>query len=228
MRSFFVGVDDLLHGRGRFEAGAPVAGRLRLLFCIVLLFGAFYGAVMGSFSAIAPGRWMLMVYVAAKVPMLLLVTFLICLPSFFVVNALAGLRADWPRALSAVVATQACVTLVLASLGPVVLFFYLSNITYEGALVLNGLAFATAAGTAQIVTMRTYRPLIASNPRHRFMLWVWLVLYVFVGIQMAWMLRPFVGAPVAEPAFFRAGAWGNAYVIVARLVGKALWQLLNL
>jgi len=227
MRTFLRGVDDLLRGHGRFGPDAPMGGRLSLLFAMVVLFGLVYGAVMGSFSATTPARWLLVLYAALKVPMLLLVTFFVCLPSFFVVNTVSGLRDDWSRALDAVVATQACLTLILASLAPLVLLAYVSNITYEGALVLNGFMFAAAAATAQVVTVRTYRPLIARDGRHRVMLGVWLTLYVFVGIQLAWMLRPFVGSPVAAPAFFREGAWGNAYVVVVRLVGKVLDQVLG-
>ena len=228
MKRLFMGVDDLLRGRGRFDENAPATGRLKLLVCMVVVFGAFYGAVMGSFNVSTPGHWPLMIYAAAKVPVLLLATFLICLPSFFVINALVGLRTDWLRSLSAVVATQASLTIVLASLAPVVFFFYLSDVTYEAALVLNGIAFAAAAGSAQIVTMRTYRPLIAADPRHRAMLYVWFFLYIFVGTQMAWMLRPFVGDPKVGAAFFREGAWGNAYVVVLKLVGRTLEQFFGL
>ena len=54
------------------------------------------------------------------------------------------------------------------------------------------------------------------------MLHAWLVLYVFVGIQMAWVLRPFVGNPGSPVAVFGEGAWGNAYVVVGRLVWSVL------
>ena len=56
--------------------------------------------------------------------------------------------------------------------------------------------------------------LIAKNPRHRVMLWMWLFVYCFVAIQMAWVLRPFIGQPGISPSFFRKEAWGNAYVAV--------------
>jgi hypothetical protein len=70
-----------------------------------------------------------------------------------------------------------------------------------------------------------YRPLIARNWRHRRMLWTWLALYVFVGIQMAWTLRPFLGALSAPVQFFRTGAdWENAYVVVAKLLWDAVWR----
>jgi len=41
---------------------------------------------------------------------------------------------------------------------------------------------------------------------------LWLVLYTFIGIQMGWVLRPFIGSPKLETAFFREEAWGNAYL----------------
>ena len=50
------------------------------------------------------------------------------------------------------------------------------------------------------------------------MVFAWLILYAFVGIQMGWMCRPFVGAPTLEPSFFRAEPFSNAYVVIAHLV----------
>ena len=44
----------------------------------------------------------------------------------------------------------------------------------------------------------------------------WIALYVFVAIQLAWVLRPFVGSPELEVSFFRAEAWSNAYVVIVR------------
>ena len=54
--------------------------------------------------------------------------------------------------------------------------------------------------------------------RHRVMLALWVVLYAFVGIQMGWTLRPFVGTPGIPVTFFREGPFTNAYVEVAKLV----------
>jgi hypothetical protein len=48
------------------------------------------------------------------------------------------------------------------------------------------------------------------------------VIYAFVGIQMGWLLRPFVGAPNQPVQFFRRENWDNAYVIVTRLAWEAL------
>ena len=117
--------------------------------------------------------------------------------------------------------TQAAVTIVLASLGPFTLFWYASSADYDAAVLFNALVFGTASVSAQFVLWRFYRPLIARNAAHRLMFRTWLVLYAFVGIQMAWVLRPFVGNPTMPVSFFRQGAWGNAYVEVARMA----WRL---
>jgi hypothetical protein len=69
---------------------------------------------------------------------------------------------------------------------------------------------------------RSYRPLIARQPRHRLLLVCWLVLYAFVGVQMAWVLRPFIGSPGTPVQFFRTDAWGNAYLVVGRMIWDAL------
>jgi len=69
---------------------------------------------------------------------------------------------------------------------------------------------------------RYYAPLIRRSPRHRLLLRVWFFLYAFVGIQMGWVLRPFIGTPHLPVTFFRSEAWGNAYVVVAGLVVEAV------
>ena len=216
-------LDEFLRGRGRFQVGAPPAGQLGWLFLLVLSCGGVYGAVMASFTGLAPGRYHQLLYVALKVPMLLLVTFALCLPSFFVVNTVAGLRDDFPEALRAVVATQACMAVVLASLAPITVLLYLSTADYALAVFFNGIMFAIASVSAQFMMRRYYGPLIKRAPRHRTMLVLWLFFYIFVGIQMAWVLRPFIGDPNAPVQFFREGAWGgNAYVVIAELISHFL------
>jgi len=227
MRAFVRLVDEFLRGGGRFGAGAPLAGRLKWLLVLVVVCGVFYGAVMGTFSGLKPGRWHQLLFSGVKVPMLLLVTFLLCLPSFFVVNTVAGLRADFAEALQAIVATQACVTVVLAALAPVTAFFYCSCADYSLAVLFNGVMFGVASLSAQIVVRRHYAPLIRRERRHRAMLYAWFLFYIFVGIQMGWVLRPFIGDPNSPVVFFRREAWGNAYVVVGRLVMHLLRTLFH-
>ena len=132
------------------------------------------------------------------------------------VNTVLGLRDDFAAALRGVLCAQATVAVALAALVPVTLTAYASSSNYRFAVAFNGLQFALAALAGQRTLARHYRPLIAANPAHLRARRLWLVLYVFVAIQLAWILRPFVGAPGLPATFLREDAWSNAYVVVVR------------
>lgn len=197
------------------ERGAqPLPGRRCAL--IVLIASPVYGLAMGSYSVTSPDRIAFAISSAAKLPFLVLVSAAICLPGFFVLNAAAGLRDDFREALRAIAAGQAAVALTLAALSPLVLVMYSAVASHRVALLWNMASFTLAAGVGQVVMLRRYRPLIRRAPRHRSMLVCWLALYAFVGMQMGWTLRPFVGTPGTPFQVFRDGAFTNAYVAVWR------------
>jgi hypothetical protein len=200
-------VDDVLRGR---SASYPWSF---LVFC-----GLLYGGVMGSFG----GRPLQAAYSALKMPLLLLATLALSLPSYFVVNTLLGLRSDFARALRAIVTSQAVLTVVLAASAPLTLFWYASSTHYHGAILFNAAMFTVASVASQIALARAYRPLIARNPKHQGLVRAWIVIFAFVGIQMGWTLRPFIGSPEQPVRFFRGGELENAYVIVARMIWEVL------
>src|SRR5262249_44574088 len=156
-----------------------------------------------------------------------LVTFLISLPSFFVFNTLLGLRNDFAQAMQALITAQAGLAIILASMAPFTALWYLSNSDYNAAILFNAALFAVASISAQVLLRRGYRPLIARNPRHRLMLKTWLIIYICVGIQMGWVLRPFVGSPFSQPQFFRDGALSNAYVAIYDLIWYVISRLVS-
>ena len=123
----------------------------------------------------------------------------------------------------ALLATQAGLTIVLASFAPFTVLWYASSSNYRGAILFNTLMFGCASITAQWLLRQFYEPLIQRRPRHRMLLRAWLAIYAFVGIQMGWVLRPFIGSPDAPTQFFRQDAWGNAYVRLANI----LWAFLG-
>ena len=184
--------------------------------------GAGYGAVMGAFGGLAPDRVAQVLYSMVKVPVLLGATAALGVPVFFVLNSLLGLRADFRPAARAVLSTQAVVAVVLASLAPYTAVWYLCTAGHPEAIAFNGLLFLLAGAAAQWDLRRRYAALEARDRRHRWGRRAWLVLYGFVGVQMGWVLRPFVGDPGSPPTLFRPGAWGgNAYVAVADVVLRA-------
>src|SRR4051794_3110733 len=102
------------------------------------------------------------------------------------------------------------------------LLWYASSGNYHEAILFNGVMFAAASLTAQGLLRRSYGPLLARRPQHRWPMRLWIVLYVFVGVQMAWVLRPFIGDPTLPAQFFRDESWGNAYVVVSRMIWDVL------
>ena len=200
-------VEDVLRGRPSARS-----------WWLVVACGLSYGAVMGSFA----GRPAQAAISAVKVPLLLLATVGLSLPSFFVLNTLMGVRGDFAAVLRGLIASQAGLTIILVALAPLTAFWYASSSSYRAAILFNAAMFAVASAGSQWLLRRAYRPLIARNARHRWLLRTWLVLYAFIGIQMGWMLRPFIGAADQPVQFFRSDVWDNAYVIVARMIWEVL------
>jgi hypothetical protein len=206
-------IGETLHDLGR---GRTL--ELRALLATIAGAGALYGCAMGSFACDSAARAKLILYAGIKVPILLLATAALCLPGFFVLNTVAGLGHAFARALRAILAGQAALAVALTSLAPLILFTYVRGVAHPLALLLNAVAFSCASASGQLVMRRYYRALILEDSRHRIMLAAWMFLYAIVGIQMGWMLRPFVGGPGIPVTFFRSEPFSNAYVVVVELV----------
>ncbi len=218
--------DGVLRREAWTTRSADVRRSLARLAACLVVFALMYGAAMGAFRGLTgQEHWLRqMAYSAIKAPLLLTGTFVLGLPSFFVLSSLLGLRQDFAESVRALVAAQAGLAIVLASLSPLTLLWYASSADYQEALFFNGLMFALAGLAAQFLLRRYYRPLIQRNSRHRRLLIAWGVIYALVAIQLAWLLRPFIGSMGREVQFLRPDAWDNAYVIVSRLVWRTLMQ----
>ena len=201
----------------------PESFQLKQLVIIILIAGAIYGCAMGTYTASTSIRPLQMLYSAAKVPLLLLISFTLTLPASFVFNTLFGLRDDWPAVLRSLLVTQAVIAVVLAALSPYTLLCYASTGNYAVAQLFNLLMFTAASLTGQAVLRRCYGPMIRKRPAHRYVMWSWLAVYAFVGVQMGWVLRPFIGSPSGPTQFFRDEPFSNAYVVIVRII----WKVMN-
>lgn len=195
----------------------PRAGIIGATMVIVACASA-AGAVIGMYGGLAPDRFEQILYSSMKLPVLLLGTFVLCLPGFLTLNAMLGVAGDFPQALRAILRTQATISVVHLSFMPLVALWYVLERQHASAVMINAATLGAASLAAQLVLRRDYRSLIAGNPVHRRLMWAWLVLYAFVGVQLAWVLRPYIGTPGMETAFFREDSWSNAYIAV---LGKA-------
>lgn len=193
--------------------------RLSRVFCLVsLVMAALYGGVMGATNLLQgsemafSGKVMMILAVAIKVPLLFMLSLLIVLPPVYVSNTFMGARLPFRVMQAQMLAAMSTTTIVLASMATVAFFFSLTSETYDFIKLLHVLFFAYA-GLVGLVSLN--KAIDKASPEEHGetpggLFFAWLVLYGFVGTQLAWVLRPFVGAPNMDFQIFRPRT-GNFY-----------------
>jgi hypothetical protein len=141
---------------------------------IIVVLGMLYGACMGSYSLlkeVSPSvqdsspPYMQLIATTVKVPALFFLTLLVTFPSLYVFNALVGSRLTITSVLRLLVASLAVNLAVLASLGPIVLFFSVSTKSYAFVLLLNVVMFGVAGVLGLIFLRQTLNRLTTWRPR---------------------------------------------------------------
>lgn len=187
---------------------------------------------------------------AVKVPLLYLLTLAVTFPSLYVFGALVGARFSALAALRVVVASAAVTLAVLASFAPITVFFTFTTTSYPFIKLLNVLFLALAGLIGISFQLRTFNHLDeacdrvaeakeggapdaettpaggAPNRKRRSptgsgLPKLWALLYAVVGIQMGWILRPFIGSPEMPFAWFRPRT-GNAFADILRTLAELL------
>lgn len=184
-----------------------------------VVLAAFYGFVMGSYALTSHDGLKQALASAVKVPCLFLLTLLICLPSLYVVSALLGSSLSVRQLIGILMASFLVTTVLLAAFAPITAFFMLSARDYGFITLLNVIFFAIATGAGVGVIAHAVKT-IGSQEQGTYvaLLRFWFLTYAFVGTQMAWILRPFIGSPDVPFSFFR-DMQGNFYSTVVRIIG---------
>ena len=181
---------------------------------------AFYGLVMGSYQITAHDGWKQAISSAVKVPCLFLLTLVICLPALYVVSALLGSNLSLRQLTGILMASFLVTTVLLAAFAPITAFFMLSARHYAFIKLLNVVFFAIATGAGVAVIASAVKTVVSQDlAAYRTLLRFWFVIYAFVGTQMAWILRPFVGEPSLGFGVFRH-LEGNFYTDVLGSIFK--------
>ena len=186
------------------------------------LFLALYGAIIGStHSALQT------ISSAIKLPALYLLTLLICLPTLYFMDVVLGSKRTFGQYLALLLASMAMMSVMLFGLAPVTLFFRLSINDYWFFLLLN----IVFLGFTGVVGIRFFyssmmnlidKEKLGQAAKNRYKLITgWLFLFGFVGSQLGWTLRPFVGTPEEPFALFRE-IESNFYIQVVYIIGKVL------
>lgn len=226
MTRLFQTIDNLLRGgftqREDLAAG-DIKIRVRALVVASILLGAAYGVFMGLYACVRPAssNYAQLAATIVKVPALFLLTLVVTYPSLYILSALAGSRLRFLQTLRLVMVATTVNTAVLASLGPVTAFFTLSTDSYPFMILLNvaifgvsgviGLKFLWKAMDAVFSVPDASasketdgpEPVPTHSRRPRSIFNVWLLIFAVVGMQMSWILRPFIGNPDLPFELFR-------------------------
>jgi hypothetical protein len=169
---------------------------------------------MGLFALSSAQPWagLQMLASALKMPALFLLTLFVTFPSLYVFSVLSGSRLRFGAVLRLLLVSIVVMAAVSASFAPILAFFTLSTTSYSFMVLLNVvmLSIAGVIGTGFLrrsLTLLMKEPAATPGaPRHRaatYIFRVWLVIYGLVGMQMSWLLRPFIGRPELPFTWFR-------------------------
>lgn len=217
-------IELLLRNRPKFFTelmdGQENARKIRAMMLYSAAFFAVYGAVMGVDHSLAQ-----MLSSAIKLPFLFLITLIITLPTLFFFNTFFEASLTLSQNLALILSAITMTSIVLLAFAPVVVFFLISTSQYQFFKLLNVSIFIVAGliGIRQLtlgMKMLTMTDRVGVTIRRR-LLFLWMLLYGFVGSQMAWGLRPFFGAPGLPFELFR-GFGGNFYTNVLASLGEIL------
>jgi hypothetical protein len=152
---------------------------------------------------------------AVKVPLLFLATLAICLPTLHFIGLLFGSTIRFVQSLVVLLAGIALTSILLAAFAPISMLFLASGSEYPFLLLMHVVIFAFCGAAGLYGIQRNFLLIrkeaggqAASSPSAH-VLKVWMLLYMFVGTQTAYLLSPFVNP---EPGFtlFHGGK-GNFY-----------------
>jgi len=217
-------IETILRNRYHFFAeirdGIGLNEKMRAMLISSLIFFAIYGAVMGSTAS----AWQAMSS-AVKLPILFVATLIICSPTLYFFNVLFGSSQSLTQNFALMLTAITVTSVLLLSFAPIVVFFLLTTSGYQFFKLLNVTFFAVCGSVGVIFLNQGMRIVSAAGKEgagaRRWVMWLWVIVYAFVGSQMAWTLRPFIGAPSMKFELFRQ-LGGNFYTNIFSSIGEIL------
>jgi len=219
-------IETILRSRRKFfteiRQQIDVLPKIRAMFLSSFVFLAVYGLVMGAAHSV-PQAFASML----KLPILFLVTLLICTPSLHFFNILFGSRQTIGQTVALILTGISTTSVLLFSLAPITLFFEISSSEYAFFKLLN-VAFFAVCGLLGVFFLQDGMKIATETEderegigARRLIFVIWVVVYAFVGSQMAWTLSPFMGEPGHSFILF-AQHGGNFYTDIVYSITELL------
>jgi hypothetical protein len=196
---------------------------------VIILGAGLYGAAMGWWRD--PQQAL---YVAIKFPLIILMTTMGNALINGMLAPLLGLSIPFRQSFSAILMSFTIAAAILGAFSPVIAFMIwnapdlvsksLSGSAYNFILLAHVSVIAFAGMTGNVRLFQTLSRLGGSRAVAFRVLVVWLAGNLFLGSQLSWILRPFIGAPNLPAEFLRKAAFhGNFFEAVLH----SLQQIFN-
>lgn len=196
---------------------------MALCVTVIVLGAGLYGAAMGCWRSPVQGAYSLI-----KFPLVILMTSLGNALINGMLAPLLGLNLRFRQSLMLVLMSFTVASAILGSFAPVVYFIVWNTPslagqseipfgTYGFVQLTQVLIIAFAGVIANVRLTGLLQALSGSRFVARKILFAWLVGNLFLGTQLCWILRPFIGSPGLPVEFLRSNAFqGNFYETVVR------------
>lgn len=201
----------------RIREGKHLSGLIARMVVITIVCGGLHGLSMGAFHS-----WQQALSSAVKVPLLLFSTLAVTLPALHLFQLFLGGVFRFLQTLTMALIGTAVTSILLAGLVPVSLLFLLSSPNYAFLNILHVIIFSIAGGCG-LVAVNRCRANQGNDETAEASWWViraWMLLYMFVGTQLAFLLSPFIGR--REIPFESLRRSDNFYVQVFRALLKLM------
>jgi hypothetical protein len=217
-------IETILRNRYHFfieiRDGVKLQAKMRAMLLSSIVFLALYGAVLGSTHSL----WQALSS-AVKLPILFVATLVVCSPTLYFFNVLFGSNQSLTQNVALILTAITVTSVLLLSFTPIVLFFLLTTSGYQFFKLLN-VAICAISGWMGVLFLSQGMRIVAAAGKQGAgarsnVVRLWILLYGFVGSQMAWTLRPFIGAPAMKFELFRQ-LGGNFYSNILVSIGEML------
>ncbi|MEW5925789.1 MAG: hypothetical protein AB1746_17550 [Candidatus Zixiibacteriota bacterium] len=172
----------------RKGAGKRILGQ----YIMICLFSFLYGLVVGSYHSFIQA-----VAAGAKIMVLFTLALLICFPAFFIIQYILGSKLKLSQMVSIILSGFVLMTAIMISFAPIVIIFLLTGSNYYFLQLLHIAIFFLSGifGMMTIIEALKYSCETKSiYPQTGVVVFrFWVVILAFVGIQLAWNFRPFLG-----------------------------------
>jgi hypothetical protein len=170
---------------------------------------ALYGAILAGWRSPE-----LSLYVSIKLPILFLGTMAIVAAFNWMTASILGSGLSFRSTVFVVLASMTIGCWILLSMAPVALFFLASGVSSSGTaeelryahnaiLITHIVILALSGVVGNVALLKGLRRVVAPSCSVNALFLCWLAAFAFVGCQMSWILRPFVGSPFYPVAFMR-------------------------